>query len=110
LKDHEIILKDNGFLVKGMFDFKKYSTIYNQVDTIGLFEVLNKFYSSFVKHFNIDFTHCITLPQLVMDLFRKKFFNDDIKVKLFTKRFQNLMSKAYYGGITCVYKPMGTML
>jgi hypothetical protein len=93
-----------------IFNFQKYSIVYNEVDTIGLHKVIEKFFRILVDNFHINFTHCLTLPQLVMELYRKRNLDDNSKIRLFSKKMQNLISKAYYGANTSVYKPYGEKL
>ena len=45
-----------------------------------------------------------------MELFRKRNLDEQIKIRMFSKKMQNLISKAYYGAHTAVYKPFGKKL
>jgi hypothetical protein len=45
-----------------------------------------------------------------MDLFIKKYLKDNTKIRFLSIRMQNLISKAYYGANTSVYKPFGVKL
>ena len=101
----ETSLKKAGFLNPEEFDFKKYIIEYNKVDVIGLYEILCKFFVILVDNFHIDFTHCLTLPQLVMELFRKKYLPKDTQIRLLSRRMHNIIAKAYYGANTSVYIP-----
>ena len=108
---HKELLFNAGILDKNEnFNFQKYSIIYNEIDTIGLHKSIDKFFRILVDNFHIDFSHCITLPQLVMDLFRKRNLDDNTKIRMFSKKMQNIISKAYYGAHTAVYKPYGEKL
>jgi hypothetical protein len=111
LLDHKDLLTSIGVVVNNIFNFEKYSIAYNQVDTIGLHKGIEKFFRILVAEFKIDFTDCLTLPQLAMRLFRMKFFDDKKdKIKHLSRKMQNLFSKAYYGANTSVYKPYGENL
>ena len=111
LSSHKELLIKLGVLSKSnKFDFQKYSILYNEIDTIGLHKCVDKFFRILVDNFHIDFSHCITLPQLAMELFRKRNLDEDTKIRMFSKRMQNLISKAYYGAHTAVYIPYGEKL
>ncbi len=110
LEFNKELLKMDVFDKKGNFSIKKYAILYNEIDTVGLHKAIEKFFRILVDNFHIDFTHCITLPQLVMELFRKRNLDEDIKIRMFSKKMQNLISKAYYGAHTAVYIPYGEKL
>lgn len=49
-----------------------------EIDTT-LHRSVEKYFRILVDHFHIDFSHCLTLPQLVMELYRKKYLENNKK-------------------------------
>ena len=109
LKGKEKILSDNGISLNP-FSIQKYCEFYNRVDCEGLHLLIKQFFSRIVTDFKLNLTHCVTLPQLSMELFRAKWLENSKTIRLLSNRHYNFIKEAYKGANVSVYKPYGENL
>jgi hypothetical protein len=98
-------LVDMGVIINKKFSFQRYCEIYNRVDCEGLYNLIYKFFHTLVKEFKIDFSHCATLPQLAMELFRSVFLKSNKQIRLLSDRHYKFIKKSFYGSEVSVYRP-----
>lgn len=89
------------------FFIQNYCEIYNKIDCIGLHKLIFNFFKQFSIDFNLNLTHCITLPQLVMELFRSKWLDSNETIRLLSDQSYNFIKEAYKSANVSVYKPYG---
>lgn len=94
----------------GIFYIERYCYHYNKIDCVALHKLIYEFYFQLVKDFNIDFSYCITLPQLSMEVFRTIFLKGNKVIRLLSNRHYNFFLDAYKGANVSVYKPYGEKL
>lgn len=99
-----------GVIINGEFSIQKYCELYNKIDCIGLHKLICKFFYTLVSEFKIDFSHCVTLPQLSLDVFRSKFLKSNKLIRLLSTHHHNFIKKSYIGSIVSVFKPFGEHL
>jgi hypothetical protein len=103
-------LKSLGVIQNNEFSIERYCYEYNKVDNIGLHKLIYKFFYTLVEEFKIDFSHCITLPQLSLEVFRSKFLKNNKTIRLLSTHHYNFIKQAFYGSNVSVYKPFGENL
>jgi len=89
------------------WDFKQESLKYLENDLHCLLSVLLKVNASFFQEFDINIANSNTIAGLALGKFLKHYYKDDSLGLIKEKRLFNDIKKAYYGGITEVYKPYG---
>lgn len=97
-------------IVNNEFSIQQYCYEYNKVDCIGLHELIYSFFHLLVKEFKIDFSYCVTLPQLAMEVFRSVFLKSNKLIRLLSTQHYNFIKEAYKGANVSVYKPYGEHL
>ncbi len=78
-------------------------------DLISLYEVMDKFIKSIYINYHVHATSTLTISSLSMNIFLRRFYNNNIPL-IKEKSIFNDLKDSYYGGITEVYKPYGTNL
>lgn len=63
-----------------------------------------------MKEYKIDFSHCVTLPQLAMEVFRSVYLKSNKLIRLLSNRHYNFIKEAFRGANVSVYKPYGEKL
>lgn len=91
------------------WSMKEETLIYLKNDLVSLYNVMDKFISQIYIHYNTHLTKSLTISSLSMDIFLKKYYNNNIPL-IKQKSVYNDIKKSYYGGITEVYKPYGKNL
>ena len=89
------------------WNLKKECLIYLNKDLISLYEVMYEFSRIVYIKFNVQLTDALTITRLAINIYKSKFY---IKQNIpYIKQFSlfNFIKKAYFGGITEVYKPFG---
>lgn len=104
-----ISLDDYANIVKDNWNFKNESLDYLANDIKGLYQILRKANKSFFIKYDLDITSGLTISSLAMNLFHSKYYQNNIPLITNANMFNDL-KKAYYGGITEVYKPYGENL
>jgi len=61
------------------------------------------------RKFDTQITKCLTISRLALNIFLKNYLND-YKIPVIKDNMYDDIKKAYFGGITEVYKPFGTNL
>lgn len=110
LQGHEKELKSMGVIKRNKFSIQRYCEIYNKIDCEGLHKLIYKFFYTLVCEFKIDFSSCVTLPQLSMEVFRSKFLKNNKTIRLLSDRHYRFIKQAYKGANVSVYKPYGEHL
>lgn len=82
------------------------------INFIDLHKFLYSFYFQLVKDFYIDLTHCLTLPQVTIEIFRTngRFLKSDKIIRLLSNKHYKIFSQAYYGAMFNVFHPYGEKL
>src|ERR1700723_2112011 len=70
---------------------------------------MEKFITSIFINYHIHATKSLTISSLSMDIYLKRFYNNNIPL-IKQKSIYNNIKQSYYGGITEVYKPYGKNL
>lgn len=109
LEDHYPTLIQLGMQVHP-FSIQSYCEHYNRIDCEGLHKLISKFFHQFSIDLKLDLTHCVTLPQLCMELFRSHWLDSDNTIRLLSDQHYNFIKKAYKGANVSVYKPYGEHL
>ena len=78
-------------------------------DLISLHNVMEKFITSIYINYHIHATKSLTISSLSMDIYLKRFYDNNIPL-IKQKSIYNNIKQSYYGGITEVYKPYGKNL
>jgi hypothetical protein len=110
LLGHEKELKSLGVIKRNKFSIQRYCSIYNRIDCEGLHHLIFKFFHTLVVEFKIDFSQCVTLPQLSMMLFRAVHLKSNKLIRLLSDRHHRFFKQAFYGSNVSVYKPYGEHL
>lgn len=95
------------YLKLDSWDLKEQCLIYLDKDLISLYQVITTFNKSVFKNFGLQMTNSMTISRIALDLFMTNYYSKASKVIPLvnkTEVFKDLQ-KAYYGGITEVYKP-----
>jgi hypothetical protein len=79
--------------------------VYLGSDLKALYEVLSKFNKKIFSTFNVNITNYISLSSLSMSIYRKHFLNT-CKLMIIDGVVHEHIRKAYYGGLSNVYKPI----
>lgn len=93
-------------LVSDKWSFKDESLKYLNDDINSLYEVLIKANKQIFLDYNIDMTDSLTISGLSVRVFLKNFYSKNIPLVNKASIYRDI-KKAYYGGITEVYKPFG---
>ena len=91
------------------WSFKNESIKYLTDDLNSLYEVLIKANKQIFLDYNIDMTDSLTISGLSVRNFLKNYYSDNIPLVNKTSLYRDI-KKAYYKGITEVYKPFGNNL
>ena len=91
------------------WSFKDETIKYLNNDLDCLYEIMIKGNRQIFLDFNINIMEAITISGLVMKIYLNKFYKDNIPSIKKPSIYADL-KKAYYGGITEVYKPYGQNL
>jgi hypothetical protein len=94
-----------GVITNGEFSFQRNCEVYNRIDCIGLHKLIYKFFQTLVSEFKIDFSFCISLPQIAMELFRSVYLKSNKLIRLLSDRHYKFIKQAYYGSNVSVYVP-----
>lgn len=70
---------------------------------------MDKLNSKVFINYRTHLTKCLTISALSMDIFLRRFYNNNIPL-INKKSIYNNLKNSYYGGITEVYKPYGKNL
>lgn len=77
---------------------------YLEKDLLSLFEIINKFSDYTYVKYGVQVTNSLTISSLAMNMFLKKYYNNDIPLIIKTSLYEDI-KLSYFGGITEVYKP-----
>ncbi len=95
---------------KSDWSFKEESLLYLEKDLYSLYEVLKKANKKFFLLFNIQMTDSLTITSLALKVFMKDHYPTPVIPLIKNNKIYSDIKKAYYGGITEVYKPYGEKL
>lgn len=101
--------KDYNEIPKSSWSMKNETISYLENDIVSLFCVIEKFTSKIYIDYHVHSTKSLTISSLSMDIYLRRFYNEDIPL-IKQKSIYNDIKKSYYGGITEVYKPHGKNL
>ena len=82
---------------------------YLEKDLLSLFDIMDKFKLRIFTKYKAHITRCLTISGLAMDIFLRRFYDNNIPL-INKKSVYNDIKKSYYGGVTEVYKPYGKNL
>jgi hypothetical protein len=99
-----------GVIINGEFSFQKYCEVYNRIDCQGLHKLIYKFFYLLVEYFKVDYSHCVSLPHLALEVYRSKFLKSNKLIRLLSNRHYNFIKQSYKGSIVSVFKPFGKNL
>lgn len=99
-------LEDYTKLVKQDWSLKDECLTYLDRDLISLVMIMNKFSEYINRKYHLQVTESLTISRLALNIFFKDYLKDS-KLPVISKNMYNDIKKAYYGGITEVYKPEG---
>lgn len=71
-----------------------------------LLELINKFNKYIHRKFGLQITDSLTISRLTLNIYQKIYLKDS-KIPIIKGNLYNDIKKAYYGGISEVYKPYG---
>lgn len=91
------------------WSLKKETLSYLELDLISLYKVVDKFKDRIWINYHTHITNTLTISGLAMNIFLKKFYNNNIPLITDKSVFNNI-KESYYGGMTEVYKPYGKNL
>jgi hypothetical protein len=92
-----------------VWDLKSECLKYLEKDLVSLYQIMNLFNKHIFLNYNIQVTKCLTISRLALNIFLTKYYNNNIAL-INRKGLYNDIQKAYFGGITEVYKPYGENL
>lgn len=104
-----ISLSNYNELVKPNWDLRKECIKYLEKDLISLTFIMNKFSEYLNRKYYIQVTDSLTISRLALNIFLKEYLRDS-KLPIIGKNIFSDIKKAYYGGVTEVYKPYGKNL
>lgn len=88
------------------WSFQDETIKYLKNDLESLFEIITKANKQVFMDYNVDMTEKLTISSLALRIFLKDFYNNNIPMINKPSLYKDIR-KAYYGGITEVYKPHG---
>jgi hypothetical protein len=104
-----ISLEDYSQLVKPDWSLKDECLKYLNRDLVSLVMVMDKFGKYINRKYFLQITDSLTISRLALNIFFKDYLKSS-KLPIINKNMFNDIKKAYYGGVTEVYKPYGTNL
>jgi hypothetical protein len=110
--DIEVIKKLMDFysnIPTNNWSIKEQTITYLEKDLISLYNVIDKFKKNIYINYHTHITNSFTISSIAMNIFLRRFYNNNIPL-IKTKSIFNNIKKSYYGGITEVYKPYGKNL
>ena len=82
---------------------------YLNKDLISLYKIMDTFNKFVYREYGVQMTDCLTVSRLALNIFLKNYLKDS-KIPLIPQSIYNDIKKAYFGGVTEVYKPYGENL
>ncbi len=82
---------------------------YLNKDLISLYKIMDTFNKFIYRKYGVQMTNCLTISRLALNIFLKNYLKDS-KIPLIPESIYNDIKKAYFGGVTEVYKPYGKEL
>lgn len=89
---------------KKIFENKDEIIVYLYRDVQILFEILEILIERFKKDFNIDITRNFTIPSISLNIYRRKYLNDN-KILIVNNEQYKFIKDSYKGGYTNILKP-----
>lgn len=102
------ILDYNGFF-KDNWNLKDECLSYLNKDLLSLYNIMDTFNKYVYLNYGLQMTNSLTISRLALNIYLKKYLKDH-KIPIIRKNMYNDIKKAYFGGITEVYKPYGKNL
>lgn len=108
-KNLNIVEYKNKFL-KNNWNTKDETEKYLSKDLKALLEIIDKYSTQIFNQYNIDFTDAMTISRLALNLFKQSYLKTDKLPIIKNPHMFRFIHKAYFGGLTEVYKPYGENL
>nr|YP_009744359.1 hypothetical protein [Xylaria hypoxylon]QIE13215.1 hypothetical protein [Xylaria hypoxylon] len=94
---------------RNLWDLKEECLLYLKKDLLSLLEIMNKFNKYIYQKFDTQMTESLTISRLSLNIYLKHYLNKS-NIPIIKDNLYNEIKKAYYGGVTEVYKPYGENL
>jgi hypothetical protein len=82
---------------------------YLNKDLVSLYNIMDTFNKYVYRNYGVQMTDCLTISRLALSIFLKDYLKES-KIPLINQNIYNDIKKAYFGGLTEVYKPYGKNL
>jgi DNA polymerase type B, organellar and viral len=91
------------------WDLQKECLKYLDKDLISLYGIIYTFNKYVYENYGLQLTNCLTISRLALNIFLKNYLKDS-KIPLISQNMYNDIKKAYFGGVSEVYRPYGENL
>ena len=102
-------LEDYNKLLKPDWNLREECLQYLEKDLVSLVLIMNKFSEYINRKYNLQVTDSLTISRLALNIFLKDYLKNT-KLPIISRNMFSDIKKAYYGGVTEVYKPYGENL
>lgn len=82
---------------------------YLNKDLVSLYNIMDTFNKYVYRNYGVQMTDCLTISRLALNIFLKDYLKES-KIPIINQSIYNDIKKAYFGGLTEVYKPYGKNL
>lgn len=100
----------NSNFIKNNWNTKDETENYLIKDLKALLQIIDKYSTQIFNQYNIDFTEAMTISRLALNLFKQSYLTTDKLPIIKNPHMFKFIHKAYFGGLTEVYKPYGENL
>lgn len=101
--------KEYKALHNNSWNLKKECLNYLDKDLISLYKIMDTFNKYVFTNYGVQMTDALTISRLALNIFLDKYLKES-KIPVISQNMYNDIKKAYYGGLTEVYKPYGKNL
>lgn len=95
---------------KADWNLKEECLLYLKQDLLSLLHVIFEFNMYIFNAFNIEATKCLTITGIAINIFLKNHYSKPVLPLINKEDIYNDIKKAYFGGLSEVYKPYGENL